>query len=73
MGRFKRRNARFVHQRKPNIIQPLQQTIPPERIHLKRIAQSLVIRYHLLLQIHSIAITFLTFGSRKNLINLFVR
>src|SRR5271156_6935068 len=66
-------NPRFMHQSKPNIIQTPQQTIPPERIHLKRIPQSVIIRHHLLLQIHGNAITFLLLRPREYLVNLLVR
>src|SRR5580698_7172875 len=70
---LKRRNARFVNQRKPDIVQPLQQTIPPERIHFERIPQPVIIGNHLLPQIHSDAITFLLLRPRKKLVNLVVR
>src|SRR5580658_324841 len=70
---LERRNARLMHQSKPNIIQPLQQTIPPERIHLERVPQPIIIRHLLLLQIHSDAITFLLLRPRKELIHLLVR
>ena len=55
---LERSNLRLVNERQSNIIQPVQQTFPPERVNLERITQAHIVRNDLLLQVNRHAVTF---------------